>query len=62
MAQNIDAEMDRFVMRGSNGNKDRVTGLPVTLKQPLKEYLEKLQIIQTGDLKKVQGKYTHRRR
>jgi len=47
--------MHQLVVRSGKGNKDRVTILPEALKQPLKEYLKRVRIIHTEDLKKGLG-------
>lgn len=54
--KDLDFEYNQIVVRDAKGQKDRVTMLPVSLKEPLKRHLEKVRAIHEKDLKEGFGK------
>lgn len=53
--QDLDFEYNQIVIRDAKGQKDRVTMLPVSLKEPLNRHLEKVRAIHEKDLKEGFG-------
>jgi len=54
--QDIDFELHQIVVKNGKGYKDRVTVLPVSLEQPLKEQLRHVKILHKRDLDRGQGR------
>jgi integron integrase len=54
--KDVDFEYNQIIVRDAKGQKDRVTMLPVSLKEPLKRHLEKVKAIHKEDLKEGFGK------
>jgi integron integrase len=53
--QDIDFTSNNVLIREGKGNKDRVTVLPLSLKDPLTKHLEKVKILHQEDLKEGFG-------
>ena len=53
--QDIDFAMRAVTVRSGKGNKDRITTLPASLINPLKEHLARVKLIHTQDLKNGYG-------
>ena len=53
--QDIDFDYKQITVRSGKGNKDRVTTFPVSLEQPLKTHLQKIEMIHQQDLKEGFG-------
>ncbi len=53
--KDLDFEYNQIVVRDAKGWKDRVTMLPVSLKEPLKKHLERVKAIHEEDLKEGFG-------
>ncbi|MBU1486633.1 integron integrase [bacterium] len=53
--KDLDFDYSQIVIRDAKGQKDRVTMLPVSLKEPLKRHLEKVRTIHEKDLKEGFG-------
>lgn len=49
--KDLDFDYEHIVVRDGKGQKDRVTMLPASLREPLKTYLEKVKAIHEADLK-----------
>jgi len=56
--KDIDFEYDQIVIRDGKGQKDRVTILPQSVKEPLKEHLKRVKIIHEADIKRGFGRVT----
>lgn len=54
--KDIDFAYNQIVLRDTKGNKDRVTMLPVSLKEPLQRHLSKVKVIHDQDLKEGFGR------
>ncbi len=54
--KDIDFTMNQIIIRDGKGNKDRVTMLPISLKEPLKKHLQRVGILHKDDLKEGFGK------
>lgn len=53
--KDIDFGYNQIVVRDGKGNKDRVTLLPVSLKEPLKQHLARMQVLHEKDLQEGFG-------
>jgi integron integrase len=53
--KDLDFEYNQILIRDAKGGKDRVTMLPVSLKEPLKKHLEKVKVTHEEDLKEGFG-------
>ena len=49
--KDVDFEYNQVVVRDGKGQKDRVTMLPASSREPLKRHLEKVRAVHQGDLK-----------
>ena len=49
--KDMDFEYEQIIVRDGKGQKDRVTMLPLSLKEPLQRHLEKVKAIHEADLK-----------
>lgn len=56
--QDVDFDRSEILVRGGKGDKDRVTMLPQSLKNPLQEHLEEVRSIHKRDLAEGWGKVT----
>jgi integrase len=54
--KDVDFEYNQVVVRAGKGQKDRITMLPVSSKEPLKKQLAKVKAIHEADLKAGFGK------
>lgn len=54
-AKDLDFEKNHIVVRDGKGTKDRVTVLPLSLKDGLKSHLERVKILHENDLKEGFG-------
>ncbi len=57
--KDIDFEQHQIIVRAGKGDKDRNTILPDTLRQPLKEHLQKVKALHQKDLVETTMIYTH---
>ena len=54
--KDVDFGYNQIVVRNGKGNKDRVTVLPVSLKEPLQEHLAKVRALHNKDLREGFGR------
>lgn len=54
--KDIDFERREIIIREAKGGKDRVTMLPVSLRQSLQSHLQKVRVLHQADLKEGYGK------
>ncbi len=52
----IDFEVNQIIVRDGKGGKDRITMLPSTLKEPLKQHLSKVEVLHEQDLREGYGR------